>query len=199
MHVPKWPTSDPDHEHIERGIHYWTQKLVRTGRIAGDDSEDAAQEMRMDLLKRLLAFEASRSSRRTFISMALRNHHLTILEARAAKRRNSRCEKYSLDEPVTREDPDSESRVNLLSADNYRQALTGPAMSSVEHLDICIDLAAAVDALPEEQRRICIQIASGMSVEHIAVSLGCHRSTIHSRIAKIRRRLCAAGLGPPRK
>lgn len=198
MQVPKWPTSDPDHEHIERGIRYWTQKLVRTGRIAGDDSEDAAQEMRMDLLKRLRAFDEGRSSRRTFISMVLRKHHFAILESRTAKKRDSRCEAYSLDEHATNDDPDSALCIDLLSSDDYRQALSGPAMPQVEHLDLCIDMVAVVGSLPEEQKHICIQIASGVPVESLAVSLGRHRSTINGRLAKIRKRFCAAGLEPPK-
>jgi DNA-directed RNA polymerase specialized sigma24 family protein len=198
MHAPTWPTDDPDRKHIERGIHYWTQKLVRTGHFNIDDCEDVAQEMRMDLLKRLRAFDECKSSRRTFISMVLRKHHFAILEERTAKKRDSRCEAYSLDEPVTNDDPDSALRVDLLSSDDYRLALSGPAMPSTEHLDLCIDMVAVVGSLPEEQKHICIQIASGVPVESIAVSLGRHRSTIDGRIAKIRKRFCAVGLEPPK-
>lgn len=193
MVIGRQPAWDEDHEFIEGRIHYWIGRLARPLRLSAEDCEDLAQDLRLDLIRRLPAYDASRASRRTFISRVVANHACTLAVARRAAKRDSRRVAYSLDAPADADDPASETHGGLLTEDDLDpQFRVGRAVREAR-ADLKISLSLAGVRMPAPLRRVCDLLGEGYSVTEIACQLEVHRCTVHERKTELRRWLRAAG------
>lgn len=187
------PAWDADQEFIEGRIHYWICRLARPLRLSAEDCEDLAQDLRLDLIRRLPAYDASRASRRTFISRIVANHALTLAVALEAAKRNPRQVAYSLDAPANQDGPGGETRGDTLCEDDLDSQVRVGHATREARADLKISLSLAQARMPAPLRRICDLLGEGYSVTEIAGHLEVHRSTIQERKRELRRWLVAAG------
>jgi RNA polymerase sigma-70 factor (ECF subfamily) len=155
------------------------------------DREDIQQELWLDAFVRFRRFDASRSSRRTFLCRVVNHRIATLIKTRSASCRDfTRCQR-SLDEPVTR---DRFGQLgDAVSAGEYTSQLGRPSLSWGEHAELRADIDKAIALLPAEQATIA-KLLESAGVGEIARQLAVPRATIYRRIAAIREAFGAVGL-----
>lgn len=194
-HSPRIPW-DEDEKYITKAVNYWARIAARRLRAASLDREDITQDLLLDLLRRLSAYDSRRSARRTFISRIVKNRALSLVGHHEAKMRDANKEKFSLDDTPDPEDADSTTYGELVGHGGIATCTDGRYRDGERVVALRIDLATAMDGLSPDLRRLAEMIAEGESVQEIARRLGIHRDTVDRRRAKIREIIGKRGLGP---
>ena len=184
--------SPDDIETIIREADAAARQLRRRLQLRISDREDLGQELLVDLLRRLPAFDASRGSLGAFAGLILRNQSSRIAIRHHQKRRAQGGTVLSLEVPLAGErDPVG---ATLTEADGlaawYGQDRTA--------LDDCEDrhaLEAALSHLPDNDRRLCAALVHRSVAALLAEGFG-SRSALYRRLANLRHVLIAHGLGP---
>jgi RNA polymerase sigma factor (sigma-70 family) len=187
-----WSREDLDYAYIESRIQYWANQLGRSFRLDEEDYMDIAQKLSIALLVKLPMYDPSRASRKTFISRIIENHASTLAKARVAAKRDPHRVKCSLDASNDPHDPESETRRELLNADNYRGGVC-VCVSGEADRDLAYSLAKVLGQMPEPLQQVCEKLYEGFTPTEIAKDLDVHRSTVYERMEKIRRRLQDSG------
>ena len=156
------------------------------------EREDLGQDLLIDLLRRLPAYDPSRGSIGAFASIILRNQSSRIAISHHRQRRVQGGSLLSLEVPLSgSHEPVGET---LTEADGLA-AWHGQTCCAAAVTELHLTLQAALARLPAEDRRFCAAL-SQRPVSVLAAEGFGSRSALYRRLAELRFALAAHGLGP---
>lgn len=156
------------------------------------ECEDLGQDLLVDLLRRLPAYDLARGSIGAFASIVLRNQSSRIAIRHHRHRRAQGGSLLSLEVPLA---GSKEPVGDTLTDDDGLGAWHGQSRCAVSVSDDHHALEAALARLPETDRRLCAALADRPVSALAAAGFG-SRSALYRRLADLRHVLTAHGLGP---
>ena len=171
------------------------RRVCRISRLPGHQAEDVRQEMLLDLLTRLSAFDAKRGSLEAFATVCFRHRGSRI--ATRERREGAARHPARLDQPVCDlGSADAEEHLTLAEtipeAEGYA-AWCGQPTDAIATTERRLDLQAASAALDARDHPLCAALAAATPQE-VAARAPFGRSTLYRRLHEMRLRLLAAGL-----
>ena len=168
------------------------QRLRRKLSLPLCEREDLGQELLVDLLRRLPAYDPSRGSIGAFANIVLRNQSSRIAMRHHRQRRVQGGPLLSLEVPLagTREPVG-----DTLTEDDGLAAWHGQTCCAAAVTELCHAMETALARLPAEDRRFCAALAHRPVTALAAEGFG-SRSALYRRLAELRHVLTAHGLGP---
>ncbi len=163
-------------------------RLWRRLRLPRADLDDLRQDLLLDLIRRLPAFDARRGSIGAFAGIVLRNQASRIAARIARERRATRGGLLSLDEPAD----DGSTLGDRLGGADSLVAWLGHCGAADVTIAAGIDLARALGALPVRDLRFCAAIADCPIRGLVDRGLG-SRATLYRRLRDLRCVLAAHG------
>jgi len=139
-------------DYAENLIRFKARKLARTAASPEVDWEDFAQDMRLDLWRRLSKFDPSRASFRTFVDRVVKHKVASIIEARKAGLRDYRRQQWSLNDPLKTPDGRRAERGDMLDQDTTLLRTGGANRPAGERIDLRDDIRTVLAGLPPELR-----------------------------------------------
>ncbi|MCE8556345.1 hypothetical protein KBY29_18680 [Ruegeria pomeroyi] len=184
--------SPDDIETIIREADAAAQRLRRKLSMPLCEREDLGQDLLVDLLRRLPAYDPSRGSIGAFANIVLRNQSSRIAMRHHRQRRAQGGSLLSLEVPLagTREPVG-----DTLTEDDGLAAWHGQTCCAATVTELHHALQAALARLPAEDRRFCAALAHRPVTALAAEGFG-SRSALYRRLADLRHVLTAHGLGP---
>lgn len=170
-------------------ICYQARQLARTHAFHPSDIEDLEQELMLDLLRRLPAFDPSRASRNTFIARVVENRAASLIQAAMAEKRGAQIAHESLHAVSTEEGDARLALGNAVAAENGLWAAGDRGWD--EAIELRHDLACVVRRLPPCLAVLCIRLAEE-TVTEMARATGMSRPAVYDALAEVRRAM--AGL-----
>lgn len=166
------------------------KQLIKRRKFPPHMEDDLVQELSLDFLLRRPKYDPTRkASRETFTVRVVRNKIASMLRARRAKVRDFRRNGCSLDESVDSGEGAPVARHETVDEQIGRVGRRGDELNYLKQ-----DVRDVIETLPDELRRLCVQLQS-MTVSEIARATGVPRTTINGSVRKLRRRFKDAGLG----
>lgn len=168
------------------------QRLRRKLSMPVCEREDLGQDLLVDLLRRLPAYDPSRGSIGAFANIVLRNQSSRIAMRHHRQRRAQGGSLLSLEVPLagTREPVG-----DTLTEDDGLAAWHGQTCCAAAVTELHHALQAALARLPAEDRRFCAALAHRPVTALAAEGFG-SRSALYRHLADLRHVLTAHGLGP---
>ena len=156
------------------------------------EREDLGQDLLVDLLRRLPAYDPSRGSIGAFANIVLRNQSSRIAIRHHRQRRAQGGSMLSLEVPLagTREPVG-----DTLTEDDGLAAWHGQTCCAATVTELHHALQAALARLPAEDRRFCAALAHRPVTALAAEGFG-SRSALYRRLVELRHVLTAHGFGP---
>ena len=204
--APKPQTTPPDFQSIfpggitadalfdartEKIVRCFADKLVRTGAFVQHEREDIEQEFRILLLRKMPAFDPTRSNRYVFAGMLLANAYKNALKARDRERKRTGD---ILSFQVVLDDS-GDTLEDCMSVDDYEQLLGRQSMPAETRRFFHESLELFFASLTEEDRNLCICYMESRTIEETARRTGLAASTIRWRLrTRIRSLAVRAGL-----
>ena len=168
------------------------RRLRRKLVLPAADLDDLRQDLLVDLLRRLPAYDPSRGSIGAFANIVLRNQSSRIAMRHHRKRRAQGGPLLSLEVPLTgTQDPVGDT----LTEDDGLATWHGQTCCAAAFTELHHALQAALARLPAEDRRFCAALAHRPVTALAAEGFG-SRSALYRRLAELRHVLTAHGLGP---
>lgn len=184
--------SPDDIETIIREADAAAQRLRRKLCLSICEREDLGQDLLVDLLRRLPAYDPSRGSIGAFANIVLRNQSSRIAMRHHRQRRAQGGSLLSLEVPLAgAREPVGET----LTEDDGLAAWHGQTCCAAAVTELHHALQAALARLPTEDRRFCAALAHRPVTALAAEGFG-SRSALYRRLADLRHVLTAHGLGP---
>ncbi|MFC7706049.1 sigma factor [Plastorhodobacter daqingensis] len=184
--------SPDDIETIIRESDAAAQRLRRKLSLPLCEREDLGQDLLVDLLRRLPAYDPSRGSIGAFANIVLRNQSSRIAMRHHRRRRAQGGSLLSLEVPLAgTRDPVGDT----LTEDDGLAAWHGQTCCAAAVIELHNALQAALARLPAEDRRFCAALAHRPVTALAAEGFG-SRSALYRRLADLRHVLTAHGLGP---
>jgi hypothetical protein len=162
--------------------------LARSGCIPNMEAEDIEQDLALDLLQRLPAYDSSRASVATFADRVIGNRVFTLTRPTARLKAERRM--ISLDVASRGKDGDSPL---LDTFEVVGPPYFEPPWLREDKAALRIDVSAFVCSLPLPLRHLSLLLVSS-GVADAAKETGLHRSTIYDQIRRLAERAEAAGL-----
>ena len=163
-------------------------RLWRRLRLPRTDLDDLRQDLLLDLIRRLPAFDARRGSIGAFAGIVLRNQASRIAARVARERRATGGRLLSLDEPAG----DGTTLGDRLGEADGLSAWHGHCVALEAAIDARIDLARALGALHARDRSLCAA-ATQCPVRVLAERGLGSRATLYRRLRELRCALAAHG------
>ena len=184
--------SPDDIETIIREADAAARRLRRKLCLPICEREDLGQDLLVDLLRRLPAYDPARGSIGAFANIVLRNQSSRIAIRHHRQRRAQNGSLLSLEVPLagTREPVG-----DTLTEDDGLAAWYGQTCCAAAVTELHLALQAALARLPAEDRRFCAALAHRPVTKLTAEGFG-SRSALYRRLADLRHVLTAYGLGP---
>lgn len=183
--------SPDDIETIIREADAAARRLRRRLQLQTCDREDLGQDLLVDLLRRLPAFDPSRGSIGAFAGLILRNQSSRIARQHHQVRRAQCGTMLSLDAPIA---GGTEPLGSLLAEADGLAALHGRDLSATEDADLRHDLARVLGDLPEDARTLCAALGT-CAIAEIVGRTGTSRSALYRHVAQLRLDLAMRGFG----
>lgn len=184
--------SPDDIETIIREADAAAQRLRRQLCLPVCEREDLGQDLLVDLLRRLPAYDPARGSIGAFANIVLRNQSSRIAMRHHRQRRAQGGSLLSLEVPLagTREPVGDTLTEDDGLAARHGQTCCAAAVTELQHA-----LQSALAQLPAEDRRFCAALAHRPVTALAAEGFG-SRSALYRRVSDLRHVLTAYGLGP---
>ncbi|TNC06762.1 sigma factor [Paracoccus marcusii] len=189
MQIELYPA---DIEIIIRAADAAAQRLRRKLCLPVCEREDLGQDLLVDLLRRLPAYDPSRGSIGAFANIVLRNQSSRIAMRHHRQRRAQGGSLLSLEVPLAET---REPVGDTLTEDDGLAAWHGQTCCAAAVTELHLALQAALARLPAEDRRFCAALAHRPVTALAAEGFG-SRSALYRRLADLRHVLTAHGLGP---
>ncbi|KGB82186.1 hypothetical protein JT55_09255 [Rhodovulum sp. NI22] len=168
------------------------RRLRRRLGLPACDREDLGQDLLIDLLGRLPAFDPARGSLGAFAGLVLRNQSSRITIRIMRERRAQGGGLLSLDAPLG---PDGQRPLaETIGEDDGLSALHGQATTGHAATEHHRAVQTAISWLPPEDRRLCAALAHRPISALVSEGFG-SRSTLYRRLADLRHVLTAHGIG----
>ena len=184
--------SPDDIETIIREADAAARRLRRKLSMRVCEREDLGQDLLVDLLRRLPAYDPSRGSIGAFANIVLRNQSSRIAMRHHRQRRAQGGSILSLAVPLAGA---REPVGDTLTEDDGLAAWHGQTCCAAAVTELHHALQAALARLPAEDRRFCAALAHRPVTALAAEGFG-SRSALYRRLADLRHVLTAHGLGP---
>ena len=159
-------------------VRYHSRQMLRHHTMAGMEIEDIEQELMLDYLSRIQAFDPEKSCRNTFVDRILRHKCAAMIKAAKAEKRNNGFQAMSLDswlEDGEREDvPES-------------MGIWGGQNGHTRQTELVIDVTDAIRALPEAARFYCAMLMQDLPIRTLCKIHDRHPSTVYETMGRIRR------------
>ena len=168
------------------------QRLRRKLCLPVREREDLGQDLLVDLLRRLPAYDPSRGSIGAFANIVLRNQSSRIAMRHHRQRRAQGGSLLSLEVPLAGA---REPVGDTLTEDDGLAAWHGQICCAAAVTELHRALQTALARLPAEDRRFCAALAHLPMTALAAEGFG-SRSTLYRRLVDLRHVLTAHGLGP---
>jgi DNA-directed RNA polymerase specialized sigma24 family protein len=167
--------------------------LVRQLRLPRADLDDVRQDLLVDLIARLPAYDPERGSLGAFAGVVLRNHATRIAGKVKRQRRLHGAAPVSLDEPV----PDSDGLTvgDLVAEEDGLAALLGQPVDAFAEIERRLDVERAMGGLGRADGRLCAELSRATADRLAATGRGT-RSGLYRRVKNLRLSLTALGLQP---
>ena len=163
-------------------------RLRRRLRLPRTDLDDLRQDLLLDLIRRLPAFDANRGSIGAFAGIVLRNQASRIATRIAGERRATGGRMLSLDERGA----DGISIAERLGETDSRSAWHGHCVALEAAIDARLDLARALGALHARDLGLCAAVTQCPVRVLAERGLG-SRATLYRRLRELRCALAAHG------
>lgn len=186
--------SPDDIETIIREADTAARRLRRRLQLQTCDREDLGQDLLVDLLRRLHAYDPSRGSIGAFAGLILRNQSSRIAMRHHQSRRAQCGTILSLDAPIA---GGTEPLGCLLAEADGLAAWHGQDLNAAVDADLRHDLARALGDLPEDARTLCAALGT-CAIAEIVGRTGTSRSALYRHIAQLRLDLAMRGFGAER-
>ena len=173
-------------------IRYQARRLALSRALHPSDLEDLEQELMLDLLRRLPAFDPSKASRNSFIARLVENHAATLIKAALAGKRGAAIPHESLQATIHEEAGDPIALGDTIPAEAGLWAPSGRGWD--EAIALRHDLAQAIRRLSPRLVSLCGRLATG-TVTEVSRATGMSRPAIYDAIAKLRVALTETRLG----
>ena len=186
-------TFNPSDDRFTNGIiQRKLKQLIGRAGFTEQDRDDLRQELFMRLLQSLPLFKPDVAHRNRFITAVVERHVATILRnRRAAKRDDRRVTSLNISIEVNGEGP---TELSETISDRELDSRLGRNRRSDEELaDLALDLAAAIEGLPES-RRTLLELRKTKSMSEAARELGIPRTTLNEWMRRIRKHFEKTGL-----
>lgn len=161
-------------------VHYHARSLIRHPSIHNYEIEDLEQEMMLDYLSRIQAYDLEKASFKTFVDRILNHKCARIIENSNAQKRGSGLSEFSLDSWL--ENPDGENN-----------ELPDPISENSSAHDLLIDLKQATKNMEPKLVVLMIQLSTH-SMSEISRLTGIPRSTLYDTLSRLRDELTSYGI-----
>jgi RNA polymerase sigma factor (sigma-70 family) len=173
-------------EYCATSVRIAARGLIGRYGIREQDCDDVQQDLVVNLLPRLAAFDPAKGTWTTHVKNAVAKAMATYIRHRCAQRR---VPQKSVETAV---DQHKDASVDQATDD-----MLDPRSQIAEaNMDLRIDLAAAMEHLNDRQRRICQALRMGMTMTEVSTHLGIERWQIYRSITQIRSVFNRFGLDP---
>jgi RNA polymerase sigma-70 factor (ECF subfamily) len=182
------PISEPDLVTLLDEADAAGARLRRRLRLPRADLDDLRQDLLLDLIRRLPAFDARRGSIGAFAGIILRNHASRIATQVARERRATSGGLLSLDAVGS----DGQPLADRLGEADSLAAWHGQCIALETAIAANIDLSRALGALHPRDRSLCAAMARCPVRGLVGRGLG-SRATLYRRLRELRCVLAAHG------
>lgn len=166
-------------------VSYHARQMLRHRAMAGMEVEDIEQDLMLDYLSRIQAFDPEKSCRNTFIDRILRHKCAEMIKAAMAQKRNGGIQAASLNSWL--EDGDREDVPDGMTVWGGR--------SDLSHQEgMVIDVQNAINALTEATRFYCVMLMQDLPIRTLCKIHDRHPSTVYEAMNRIRRDFDTRGL-----
>jgi RNA polymerase sigma-70 factor (ECF subfamily) len=161
--------------YVVNQVRYHARKLIRHPAVHGMEVEDIEQELMLDYLSRIQAYDPEKAGLKTFVDRILNHKCANLIEEAKAKKRGGDVQEVSLDAWLEGRDGDEDE-------------LPDHTYDRTEAIHFAIDLNQAVHALPEPLASLLIQLGI-FNVSEISRRTGVPRSTLYGSVNELRAEL----------
>ncbi len=167
-------------QYVVNQVRYHARALTRHPAVHGMEVEDIEQELMLDYLSRIQAYDPERASRRTFVDRILNHKCASIIEEAKAQKRGGGVREMSLESWLENRDGDDDE-------------LPDHTYDRTEAIHFSIDVNRILRDLPEPMAVLLTQLGI-YNVSEISRRTGVPRSTLYGSINELRARLREQGL-----
>lgn len=179
-------------DHATARIRYHAKRLSNATGFENDDAEDIAQDLALDLLRRLPRFDPARAGLRTFIARVVKNCAETRREHALVEKRGGAVVHRSLYDLTVSADGDAVCPlIDTLDTSVGLWADLGTPWDV--RSDIRVDVSRAVSRLPRPLAELAGRLMNETVLE-ISRSTGQSRGAIYDAIHRLREAFREAGL-----
>jgi hypothetical protein len=183
------PLTSADWDWLGREAEVLAMRMVRQFRLPHHERDDLRQELLMDLVTRLEAFDSTRGTLAALAGTVMA-HRTRRLVARL-RRQRTLFAPISLDEPTLARDG-STIGDNITESDGYL-ALHGQLADRIAEIERRLDLERALSLLEISDLQLCAHLIcrspNELSREGVAA-----RASLYRRLRELRLQLLAAGI-----
>lgn len=174
-------------------IRYKAISLIGKYGFTRDDAPDIEQELYLDLLERFPNFDPEKSSYGTFVYNLVNNKVATLIQYRTQQKRDYRKCNVSLEDDAGEINGETLEVSDTIDSDECDIRLGRKHLPTTDKTDLVIDLAQAIESLPDDLKHIA-HLLGEKSINEIADSLSITRFSVSRRIKKIRQHLEQKGI-----
>ena len=169
------------------------RRALRRRGLPSQELEDLQQDMLVDLLSRMPAFDNTRGTLEAFATVCCRHH--AMRQAERLRRDRARRHIASFDDPVGAEDG---AGAPLTLAETLPQEASlagwwGQPTDAVAAVERRLDLERAAACIHPDDYALCACLSAGPMREAVGVG-GASRATLYRRVTEMRLSLLAAGI-----
>jgi DNA-directed RNA polymerase specialized sigma24 family protein len=167
------------------------RRLVRQLRLPRADLDDVRQDLLVDLIARLPAYDADRGTLGAFAGAILANRATRIANKVKRERRMYGATPISLDEAIP--ESDGLTRGDLIAEADGLSALFGQPVDAFTAAEERLDVERGLGSLEPADGALCAAL-SRTTVDRLAASGHGARSSLYRRVKDIRLALTAIGV-----
>ena len=167
------------------------RRLIRKLRLSKDDLADVRQDLLVDVIARLPAFDPKRGSLGAFAGIVMANRAARVAHKVKRERRLCGVAPTSLDEPVP--DGDGATRGDLVAEGDGLSAYFGQPVDAFAEVERRLDVERGLGALDPDDARLSAALSQS-NIDELVDRDHAARSSLYRRVKNIRLALLAAGL-----
>lgn len=167
------------------------RRLVRQWRLPRADLDDVRQDLLVDLIARLPAYDPERGSLGAFAGIVVANRVARLANKVKRERRMYGATPISLDESIP--DSDGLARGDLIAEADGLSAHVGQPVDALAAAERRLDVERALGSLEPADGALCAAL-SRTTVDRLAATGQGARSSLYRRVKDIRLALTAIGM-----
>lgn len=167
------------------------RRLVRSLRLSKDDLADVRQELLVDMIARLPAFDPKRGSLGAFAGIVMANRAARLAHKVKRERRLYGAVPTSLDETLP--EGDGATRGDLVAEGDGLSACFGQPVDAFAEVERRLDVERGLGALDPDDARLSAALSQS-NIDELVDRGHAARSSLYRRVKNIRLALLAAGL-----